>query len=79
MTYARFEEIPAWQEAIRLADAAFGLTVAPAWKNQFSLRGQLEFQIIRWGGFLKQSGKAEKNSRNCDRICHAKVAGSKQR
>jgi four helix bundle protein len=42
MTYARFEEIPVWQEAIRPAEAVYDLTAAPAWKGQFSRRDQIE-------------------------------------
>ena len=42
MSYARFEEVPVWQEAIRLAEAVYDLTAAPAWKGQFSLRDQIE-------------------------------------
>lgn len=42
MSYARFEEIPVWQEAIRLAEAVYDLTASPGWKGPFSLRDQIE-------------------------------------
>jgi len=42
MTYQRFEELPVWQQAIRLADQVYALTRDPAFQRQYSLRDQLE-------------------------------------
>ncbi len=42
MTYKRFEDLPVWQEAMRLAERVYGLTEDPAFKGQYSLRDQLE-------------------------------------
>jgi len=42
MTYARFEELPVWQEAIRLVEKVYNMTEAKEWKGHSSLRDQLE-------------------------------------
>jgi four helix bundle protein len=42
MTYARFEDIPAWQEAIRLAEAVYDMTENKNWPGSRSLQDQLE-------------------------------------
>src|SRR5512136_94651 len=42
MTYQRFEELPVWQEAIRLAEAVYALTERHPKRMSFSLRDQLE-------------------------------------
>jgi len=42
MTYSRFEELPAWQEAIRLADGIYDMTESKAWMGSRSLRDQVE-------------------------------------
>jgi hypothetical protein len=42
MTYKRFEELPVWQEAIRLADQVHNLPESDVFKGRFSLRDQLE-------------------------------------
>ena len=42
MTYQRFEDLPVWQEAIRLAEQVYLLTEADAFQKQYSLRDQLE-------------------------------------
>ncbi|HJT80488.1 MAG TPA: four helix bundle protein, partial [Chthoniobacterales bacterium] len=42
MTYERFEDLPVWQEAIRLAHAVYDLTENPRFKISFSLRDQIE-------------------------------------
>ena len=42
MTYARFEDIPAWQEAIRLAEGVYDLTESKNWPGSRSLQDQLE-------------------------------------
>src|ERR1051326_1591633 len=42
MTYKRFEDLPVWKEAIRLAHGVFDLTEAPDFKISFSLRDQIE-------------------------------------
>jgi four helix bundle protein len=42
MTYQRFEDLPVWQEAIRLAEMVYGLTEDAAFQKQYSLRDQLE-------------------------------------
>ena len=42
MTYQRFEDLPVWQEAIRLAERVYLLTEADAFQKQHSLRDQLE-------------------------------------
>jgi hypothetical protein len=40
MTYARFEEIPAWQEAIRLAEGVYDMTESKGWPGSRSLQDQ---------------------------------------
>ena len=42
MTYKRFEELPVWQEAIRLAEAVYGLLEANENRISLSFRDQLE-------------------------------------
>jgi four helix bundle protein len=42
MTYARFEDIPAWQEAIRLAEGVYDMTESKNWPGSRSLQDQLE-------------------------------------
>ncbi|MEW6304380.1 MAG: four helix bundle protein [Verrucomicrobiota bacterium] len=42
MTYHRFEDLPVWQEAMRLAHGVFGLTENPKFKINYSLRDQIE-------------------------------------
>jgi len=42
MSYSRFEELPVWQEAIRLAEEIYNMTEGKAWSGSRSLRDQLE-------------------------------------
>lgn len=42
MTYQRFEDLPVWQEAMRLAHGVYDLTENPKFKISFSLRDQIE-------------------------------------
>jgi len=42
MTYARFEELPFWQEAIRLVDEVYNMTESKEWRGSRSLRDQIE-------------------------------------
>jgi four helix bundle protein len=42
MTYARFEDIPAWQEGIRLAEGVYDMTESKDWPGSHSLQDQLE-------------------------------------
>jgi four helix bundle protein len=42
MTYQRFEDLPVWQEAIRLAERVYLLTEDAGFQKQYSLRDQLE-------------------------------------
>lgn len=42
MTYKRFEDLPVWQEAMRLAHGVYDLTENPGTKISFSLRDQIE-------------------------------------
>jgi four helix bundle protein len=42
MTYSRFEELPVWQEAIRLAEGVYDMTESRQWRGSHSLRDQLE-------------------------------------
>ncbi len=42
MTYKRFEDLPVWQEAIRLAERVFDLTENPKFPCSHSLRDQIE-------------------------------------
>jgi four helix bundle protein len=42
MTYERFEDLPVWQEAMRLARGVYDLTEKPRFKISFSLRDQIE-------------------------------------
>lgn len=41
MTYARFEDLPVWKEAIRLADNVYDITDSKEWKGGYSLKDQL--------------------------------------
>ena len=42
MTYSRFEDLPVWQEAIRLAENVYDMTESKGWSGSHSLRDQLE-------------------------------------
>ena len=42
MKYNRFEELPVWQDAIELAVRIYALTSEPAFRNQFTLKDQIE-------------------------------------
>lgn len=42
MTYKNFEEVPVWQEAIRLGQAMYEFTQRSVFKGQGSLRDQIE-------------------------------------
>ena len=42
MTYSRFEDLPVWKEAIRLADGIYNLTEKHRKICSYSLRNQLE-------------------------------------
>ena len=41
-TFQRFEDLPVWQEAIKLANEVYNMTEGPGWKGSYSLRDQLE-------------------------------------
>jgi len=42
MTYSRFEDLPVWQEAMKLAEEVYNMTESRNWKGSYSLRDQLE-------------------------------------
>ncbi len=42
MTFSRFEELPVWQEAIRLAEGIYNMTEGRDWHGSRSFRDQLE-------------------------------------
>jgi four helix bundle protein len=42
MTYSRFEELPVWQEALRLFDNVYDMTESKDWPGSYSLKDQLE-------------------------------------
>jgi len=42
MTYSRFEELPVWQEAIKLAEDVYDMTESKDWHGSYSLRDQIE-------------------------------------
>jgi four helix bundle protein len=41
-TYERFEDLPVWQEAIRLVGNVYDMTESKEWKGSRSLRDQIE-------------------------------------
>ena len=41
-TYERFEDLPVWQEAIRLVSGVYDMTESKGWKGSYSLRDQIE-------------------------------------
>ncbi|WP_084031810.1 four helix bundle protein [Desulfonatronum lacustre] len=41
-TFNRFEDLPVWKEAIRLAEGVYDMTESKEWRSSFSLRDQLE-------------------------------------
>jgi len=41
-TFKRFEDLPVWQEAIRLAEGVYDMTESKAWRDSPSLRDQIE-------------------------------------
>lgn len=41
-TFNRFEDLPVWQEAIRLAEGVYNMTESRAWRGSPSLRDQIE-------------------------------------
>jgi four helix bundle protein len=42
MTYKRFEDLPVWNEAIKLAKGVYAMTENRGWKGSRSLRDQIE-------------------------------------
>jgi four helix bundle protein len=46
MTYKRFEDLPVWKEAMRLAHRVYDLTENPRFKISFSLRDQIERSVM---------------------------------
>ncbi|HEV2378295.1 MAG TPA: four helix bundle protein [Terriglobia bacterium] len=42
MTYDRLEQLPVWQDAIKLGQQIYALTAKPAFGRQRSLRDQIE-------------------------------------
>ena len=42
MKYKRFEELPVWNAAIKLAKSIYSLTDCPEFKNRGTLRDQIE-------------------------------------
>lgn len=46
MTYSRFEELPVWQDAIRLVDEVCNMTERKDWSGSRSLRDQLERAML---------------------------------
>ena len=46
MTYQRFEDLPVWNEAMRLAHRVFDLTENPRFRISFSLRDQIERSVM---------------------------------
>jgi four helix bundle protein len=42
VTFKRFEDLPVWQEAIRLAEGVYNMTETRAWRGSPSLRDQIE-------------------------------------
>lgn len=42
MTYSRFEDLPVWQEAIRLAESVYEMTESKEWRASRSFRDQIE-------------------------------------
>lgn len=42
MKYTRFEELPVWKSAIKLAVSIYSITAGDSFKGQYSLRDQLE-------------------------------------
>ncbi len=46
MTCQRFEDLPVWKEAMRLAHRVFDLTEDPRFKISFSLRDQIERSVL---------------------------------
>ena len=42
MTYERFDDLPVWQGAMRLARGVYDLTENPRFKISFSLRDQIQ-------------------------------------
>jgi four helix bundle protein len=46
MTYQRFEDLPVWNAAMRLAHRVFDLTENPRFKISFSLRDQIERSVM---------------------------------
>lgn len=41
-TFKRFEDLPVWQESIRLAQGVYDMTESRAWRGSPSLRDQIE-------------------------------------
>jgi four helix bundle protein len=46
MTYKRFEDLPVWNDAMRLAHRIFDLTENPRFRISFSLRDQIERSVM---------------------------------
>ena len=46
MTYERFEDLPDWKDAVRLAEKVYGLTETKYFKGKYSLFDQIEREAI---------------------------------
>jgi hypothetical protein len=55
MTYARLEGIPAWQEAMRLAEGVYDMTEGKGWPGSRSLQDQLERAALSVSNNISES------------------------
>jgi len=63
MTYSRFEDLPVWKEAIRLAEDVYNMTESRDWRGSHSLRDQLQNSDIKGQRHLNEKTKSSYNSK----------------
>ncbi len=56
MTYERFEDLPVWKTAIELAVKIYEFTEKPPFRRRYSLRDQIEKDIVVIFNLMKKTG-----------------------
>jgi hypothetical protein len=68
MRYERFEELPVWQASVELALATYAMTAQPAFRQQRSLRDQIERATLSFRTTSQKDSKGVR-IRNCSLSC----------
>lgn len=62
MKYTKFEELPIWQESLRLTKQVYDLSANPKWSRDFKLRDQIHGAMISVSSCIVEG--FEKNNNN---------------